>query len=84
MRHRRRLLCLLIILFVLLIFSRLRSQQQTCRGSLSATLAKAALLMDAAPAVLYEVNAHQQMPPASVTKIMNCPVVVERAGWLRR
>jgi D-alanyl-D-alanine carboxypeptidase (penicillin-binding protein 5/6) len=45
------------------------------------TLGKAAVLIDASSGrVLYEANAHQQLPPASVTKIMTGLLVVEKGN----
>ncbi len=86
MRHRRRLLCLLIILFVFTDLLPVYAVNSKPAGeACPPTLAKAALLMDAASGrVLYEVNAHQQMPPASVTKIMTALLVVERGGLAQK
>jgi D-alanyl-D-alanine carboxypeptidase (penicillin-binding protein 5/6) len=50
-------------------------------GAYPQTLGKAALLMDASSGrVLYEVNAHQHLSPASVTKIMTALLVAEKGN----
>ncbi|MEN6350622.1 MAG: D-alanyl-D-alanine carboxypeptidase family protein [Syntrophomonas sp.] len=49
------------------------------KGAYPQPLGKAALLMDASSGrVLYEVNAHEHLSPASVTKIMTALLVVEK------
>lgn len=51
------------------------------KGAYPEPLAKAALLMDATSGrVLYQKNAYEQMPPASVTKIMTAMLTAEQGN----
>lgn len=82
MHHLRPLLCVLLMLFYfanLLPVHAVDGDSPAVKGTYPQTLGKAALLMDAASGrVLYQVNAHQRLSPASVTKIMTGLLVVEK------
>jgi D-alanyl-D-alanine carboxypeptidase (penicillin-binding protein 5/6) len=75
MQYRNRIL---YILFIALFFGSLlpvyaaEGDMPHVKGAYPQTVGKAALLMDASSGrVLYQVNAHQRLSPASVTKIMS-------------
>ncbi len=86
MHHRRYLFCVLLILFCLtnlLLVCPVHADSPAV--NYPQTLGKAALLMDASSGrVLYEVNAHERLSPASVTKIMTGLLVVEHGNLSQR
>ncbi|HEX3012469.1 MAG TPA: D-alanyl-D-alanine carboxypeptidase, partial [Syntrophomonadaceae bacterium] len=87
MHHRRYLLFFLLIIFLfanILPAYAVNNNSSNLKGAYPQTQGKAALLMDASSGrVLYAKNAHQHLPPASVTKIMTALILVEK-GDLNR
>jgi D-alanyl-D-alanine carboxypeptidase (penicillin-binding protein 5/6) len=79
MCHRGRLYFFLIIFFLTCLWQVPAASSETL--SYPQTAGKAAILMDASTGrVLYEVNAHEHLPPASVTKIMTALLVAEKGN----
>lgn len=87
MHHKRHLLGFMLIIFL---FSSILpayasdNSSSYLNGAYPQTLGKAAILVDASSGrVLYEKNAHQHLPPASVTKIMTALLVIEKGNLNR-
>jgi D-alanyl-D-alanine carboxypeptidase (penicillin-binding protein 5/6) len=84
MQHRSPLMYFLLITFFLISVSPVYAENGDANKlpvSEPQTLGKAAVLIDGTSGrVLYEVNAHQHLPPASVTKIMTGLLVVEKGN----
>ena len=69
----RKFFCILLVLSLLL-----PVLPASAAGTGPTVAAKSALLMDAAPGtVLLEQNAHEKLPPASVTKVMTMLLIME-------
>lgn len=82
MHQRRYSLCFwFIIVFLTSLCPVKATNADTAEAVYPQPVAKAALLMDASSGrVLYEKNAHEQLPPASVTKIMTALLAVENGN----
>lgn len=86
MHHRRHLFCFCLLLIIFSFANHLpvyavNDDSNEVTAAYPQTMGKAALLMDASSGrVLYEVNAHQRLSPASVTKIMTALLAVEKGN----
>lgn len=80
--HRRVLLtCILLTLFCTISPGFLMADTPAGSSTIPQTQGKAVLLMDAhSGRILYEINAHQRLSPASVTKIMTGLLVIENGN----
>lgn len=80
-----RILCLLILIALVFNISQANASTNSDSKSQPETNGKAVILMDAhSGRVLYERNSREQLPPASLTKIMTALLVVENGNLNQR